>query len=283
VALSQALPWADAERDCQERGGHLASLSDATGDQIVRQITGGSKVWVGLFLNGGAPGPGTAFRWLDGRAAPAGLPGWAPGKPDNGSGDERCGSLGGAGWDDDNCLGALPYVCQLTCGNGVVDPGEDCDDGNRQSGDGCTLACHREAACAPPNLADPVSGHCYETVSTLRNWPDAQADCARGGAHLVTLQNSAEEALVEGLLAQQLPGVDTWHGLTNRTQANPPDFEWVTGEPVTWTAWDSGEPNNPGVENCGIILKAVRHAGFGRWDNRACTSTLGYVCEHESP
>jgi cysteine-rich repeat protein len=282
VVVPTAATWADAERDCQQRGGHLVSITDGTAAALVQSLVGNNTVWIGLFLNGGAPGVG-AFRWLDGKAAPAGEAGWASGKPDNGSGDERCGAMTAAGWDDNACLTALPYICQLTCGNGVVDPGEDCDDGNRQSGDGCTQACHHEAPCNAPDLADPVSGHCYETVSTLRNWPDAQADCMRGGAHLVTPQNAAEEALVEGLLAQQLPGVDTWNGLTNASMAAPPDYEWVSGEPVTWTDWDSGEPNNPGVENCGIILKAVRHAGFGRWDNRACTATLGYVCEHDSP
>ncbi|MDB4959566.1 MAG: hypothetical protein JWO36_7135 [Myxococcales bacterium] len=36
------------------------------------------------------------------------------------------------------------YVPQLPnplCGNGVVDEGEECDDGNRVSGDGCTASC----------------------------------------------------------------------------------------------------------------------------------------------
>jgi len=42
-----------------------------------------------------------------------------------------------------------------TCGNGVVDPGETCDDGNRVSGDGCTALCQREADwdCPTPNAA----------------------------------------------------------------------------------------------------------------------------------
>jgi uncharacterized protein (TIGR03382 family) len=36
--------------------------------------------------------------------------------------------------------------CQVTsCGNGVVDAGEDCDDGNHATGDGCSATCHVEA------------------------------------------------------------------------------------------------------------------------------------------
>ncbi len=37
-----------------------------------------------------------------------------------------------------------------TCGNGVLDPGEDCEDGNRKNGDGCDAAC----------LFDPASIIC---------------------------------------------------------------------------------------------------------------------------
>ncbi len=37
--------------------------------------------------------------------------------------------------------GAAQVCIRLTCGNGVIDPGEVCDDGNNQSGDGCPADC----------------------------------------------------------------------------------------------------------------------------------------------
>jgi len=36
---------------------------------------------------------------------------------------------------------ALPLPAAALCGNGVVDPGEECDDGNTVGGDGCSAAC----------------------------------------------------------------------------------------------------------------------------------------------
>jgi cysteine-rich repeat protein len=33
------------------------------------------------------------------------------------------------------------------CGDGHVDPGEECDDGNTRNGDGCSAACHHEPVC----------------------------------------------------------------------------------------------------------------------------------------
>src|SRR5262245_58826327 len=39
-------------------------------------------------------------------------------------------------------------VClAVNCGNGVQDPGEACDDGNRDSGDGCSATCTSDETC----------------------------------------------------------------------------------------------------------------------------------------
>ena len=47
--------------------------------------------------------------------------------------------------------GPMARSCKVppptTCGNGVVDPGEACDDGNIADGDGCTSDCQRAVVC----------------------------------------------------------------------------------------------------------------------------------------
>jgi fibro-slime domain-containing protein len=56
-----------------------------------------------------------------------------------GAGDEG----GTAGTGDAGSGGAPPGVC----GDGALDPGEECEDGNRMNGDGCSSVCELE--CAP--------------------------------------------------------------------------------------------------------------------------------------
>src|SRR5450755_2201622 len=46
---------------------------------------------------------------------------------------------GGGGGDDTKML----------CGNGTIDPGETCDDGNVASGDGCSATCQTESGVTP--------------------------------------------------------------------------------------------------------------------------------------
>ena len=45
---------------------------------------------------------------------------------------------------DENCDGVVE-TCPSVCGNGALEPGEECDDGNLINGDGCNSNCSVEA------------------------------------------------------------------------------------------------------------------------------------------
>ena len=47
----------------------------------------------------------------------------------------------------DGCSDLCFLEDALACGNGQVDPGETCDDGNRSSSDGCSQSCQLESIC----------------------------------------------------------------------------------------------------------------------------------------
>ena len=72
---------------------------------------------------------------------------------------------------DDDCGGDLDCVesvCATTCGNGLVQDGEECDDGNLDDGDGCTSTC-RDELWLWVNLGesdrDMVAGCCSSSAS----------------------------------------------------------------------------------------------------------------------
>lgn len=72
-------------------------------------------------------------------------------------------SGGVQGWYVDD---VQAYYCQ-SCGNGQIDEGEQCDDGNRRNGDGCSARCQLEAGW-----------FCKAPVTALGERPAAPSACA---------------------------------------------------------------------------------------------------------
>ena len=58
-------------------------------------------------------------------------------------------------------------------------------------------------------------------------------------------------------------------------------FEWLDGTSVadTFSAWNTGEPNLAGSENCGSMY--VSGSGKGKWNNDVCAESRHIVCQME--
>ena len=64
--------------------------------------------------------------------------------------------------DFDDVLDTTDVVYDLVmCGNGQLDYGEECDDGNTISGDGCSYDCKKET----PSSNCPEEGECRKAAS----------------------------------------------------------------------------------------------------------------------
>ena len=67
------------------------------------------------------------------------------------------------GWNlDDMCVVAIGAKAGALCGNGVVDPGEACDDGNTADNDGCSATCGIEVT-DPGTMTGTDGGGCCST------------------------------------------------------------------------------------------------------------------------
>lgn len=64
------------------------------------------------------------------------------------------------------------------CGNRMIDPGEECDDANRVSGDGCDFMCHREGGVGDGGAPDVASD--IGTEPAMDTTTDASAERADG-------------------------------------------------------------------------------------------------------
>jgi hypothetical protein len=163
-----------------------------------------------------------------------------------------------------------------------------------------------EVDCTPRGaLARPFDGHCYELESAIETFDDAASDCEARGAHLVTISSegrSLAQFLAENAFVWQLAGsVQSWIGATDGRgphQAGDGSYSrWITGEPMTFDNWSSGQPNNSrascqdGIpcscdksacyEHCGFLwdTPGKQMDAVPGWNDRVCDNQLPYVCE----
>ncbi len=122
------------------------------------------------------------------------------------------------------------------------------------------------------------NGHSYKLVNGAQTWVQAQAACAAMGGHLVAIANAEEQSFVNLLLNRpEASGTQYWYGGFQPLTSNEPlgNWQWVSGEPLTWGNWSASQPDNVGGEH--YMHSADK---TGTWNDNTAVATLGgYICE----
>jgi hypothetical protein len=87
----------------------------------------------------------------------------------------------------------------------------------------------------------------YKVITKPMLWHEAKRYAESIGGHLVTIRSKKENQYVANLARSKGVKRSFWAGLSD--EAKEGRFVWVTGEPLTYTNWHSGEPNNKGNED----------------------------------
>ncbi|MFN6377817.1 MAG: HYR domain-containing protein, partial [Flavobacteriales bacterium] len=131
---------------------------------------------------------------------------------------------------------------------------------NVSATDNCYSGCTTPPPTFPGfNYIGQFGQNYYYRSTTAANWGTANTAAQAVGAHLVTVGSAAENAFLAG---QGL----CWMGLTDF--ASEGNWTWVTGEPVIFTSWAPGEPNNGGGQNFGLL----NWSGVN-WDDQGLSPT----------
>jgi hypothetical protein len=210
-------------------------------------------------------------------------------RPD-GSGDAGGGLLPDQGVGNGLPDGAVTQ--SASCGNGVVDPGEECDDGPANSDDPtnstarCTTGCKTRAGCgalagATAALIDPSTGHCYVSWPGALDWADAQRACESNGGNLAGVNSQGEEDLLRTFAA----GVQSWLGVTTAPLATPV-WKNTDGTTPPFVSWAPNEPDGKGhcvslgadgwhSDDCGMVSNGALPANAALTHPYLCESACG--------
>ena len=83
-------------------------------------------------------------------------------------------------------------------------------------------------------VINPTNGHAYKKIS-CESWHDAQQKAVAEGAHLVSINDEAEQHWLQGVFRIH----SAWIGLTDVEKEG--EWQWDSGEPVTYTNWVTRE------------------------------------------
>ncbi|MFN7140128.1 MAG: protein kinase domain-containing protein [Limisphaerales bacterium] len=125
-------------------------------------------------------------------------------------------------------------------------------------------------ALSPP-IINPHNGHTY-ILLTNAIWIESEAIANSLGGHLATIRSQAEQEWVFTTFSRYA-GVNRmlWIGLNDA--ANEGTFVWTSGEPVVYSNWAVGEPNNGKAGEHYVSMYDPRNAQAGKWNDWANRTT----------
>lgn len=118
--------------------------------------------------------------------------------------------------------------------------------------------------------------HCYYFSEDFKSWQNAQADCeARHGSDLATVHDDKINAylLNDVTAGRGGRGQQRWIGLHSLVEHS--HFEWADGSDVSYTNWDTYEPNY--IHNGEHCVELLPYSGL--WNDNFCNVAHQYVCQ----
>ncbi len=227
--------WAEAQGTCGALGGYLVTYASFHESRLVRSALLDGRdapTWIGLAVtvNG-------RLEWIAGDGAFH--PGfWAAGEPRTGAGA---------------CAKQLPVERLEEPANarpGVLWALADC-----QAKHG--FVCERTGW-----TVHPKTSHAYRVFWPAVSFARARLVCIGAGGHLIDIADAQEQAFVASLAGQS----SFWIGATDAAEHGR--FLWTDGQPVVFSAFNAGEPDDPAQGRCVVF-------GPGAiWHDRVCTIDL---------
>lgn len=135
---------------------------------------------------------------------------------------------------------------------------------------------------APPPGVHPeaklFNGWWYRVYFEQMDWRRSKRECERLGGQLAIIPDEQTWNFVKTLTKQRV-----WLGATDEDQEG--EWKWIDGTPLSFTAWDDGEPNN--VNKKEHYLCRSPFGGWAdtveKWDGYSQWAVSGYICQWKAP
>ena len=252
--FNKALPWREAYKFCEQQDGHLVTVNSENEQSFLYSLINENSTSSYLWLGATDSYEEGKWKWITGDSIV--YRNWADNEPNNSNDEDYMVLYKNSGkWNDGNDIyysdtKAYSFICEYD--NDTVDF----------------------------NLEKSLdyNGHRYEVYTNSVDWQTAKRFCEQKGGHLLTISNSDENNIIKNNV-KGLTNERYWLGLTDIALQSK--WNWITGEPIYYNNWNSGEPNN----TAGIETYAEFVSANGSWNDLrgfACISlNIGFICEYD--
>lgn len=295
--------WPEARAVCAAWGAHLVTVSGEQENMLLQQVADeqGGQVWTGYYRES----PECTWQWVTGE--PVTFEDWgvdpADGSPlpDQVCGGADCVQMWRADtyrWDDTGCGTAKPFLCEWEPGAVPCVPSpeicdgqdNDCDLQVDEAADLASLCASGEACVggACQTLDPSLDCQAFQSGSIVfarcglpSDFVTAHLRCASIGAVLASATTPERDQVLRDFTIAT--GQDAWVGLFRESPECT--WQWVNGEPVTYTNWGTNEFGDPlpdnmcGVRDCVQLWRGTAH----QWDDASCDSEQAFLCEWANP
>ncbi|XP_077970679.1 uncharacterized protein LOC144425162 [Styela clava] len=249
----------EAMANCQKMksGANLASYQTMYEQHFVTSYIRDTTAWIGMTYDMDDDEDANQWKWVDNW--PVWISNWGEYEPGSDL-NKLCvlnkDSILGSEWITESCDAMYPSVCRWTTESIPPTPGEvdgTCIDKTWQQYGGF---CYKTF----PSMGDPMNAY---------TWADAEIKCNEISGHLVSIGSRTQ---TEWLNSWSNTSESLWIGLRDNGQGG---WSWTDNRPVSYTNWNSGEPNNVGEngEDCVEIYPD------GKWNDNECVKEQGYMCK----
>ncbi|KAM4604522.1 regenerating islet-derived protein 4-like [Discoglossus pictus] len=121
--------------------------------------------------------------------------------------------------------------------------------------------------------------HCYGIHKSPASWADAEYECVSygHGAHLISILDDSEAAIIASHLAANQDSSGVWLGLHDPDKNSR--WKWTDGSMYNYQAWKTGLPDNAkGREFCAVLTSGSK---FKKWNDVACGGLRSSVCKFQ--
>ncbi len=138
-------------------------------------------------------------------------------------------------------------------------------------------------------VLNPVNGSYYQIIDAPGiTWAQAMLDASNMTyqgltGHLATITDQQENDFIFNIGDAHYRYIGGFQNLASPSYVEPTGgWEWITGEPFTYTNWWPGEPNDTGPAGAEDYLELLEGAQFGTsWNDTGNDHAHGYVVEFD--